>query len=71
MDCSLPGSSVDVIYQARILEWAAIPLSRGSLSSGIQPRSPALKADSLLSETSGKSRNHLQGSPIIISNSLK
>ena len=24
MDCSLPGSSVHVILQARILEWAAI-----------------------------------------------
>ena len=30
MDCSLPGSSVHGILQARILEWIAIPLSRGS-----------------------------------------
>ena len=30
MDCSLPGSSVLGILQARILEWAAIPFSRGS-----------------------------------------
>ena len=30
MDCILPGSSVHGILQARILEWAAIPLSRGS-----------------------------------------
>ena len=29
MDCSLPGSSVCGILQARILEWAAIPSSRG------------------------------------------
>ena len=29
-DCSLPGSSVLGIFQARILEWVAIPLSRGS-----------------------------------------
>jgi len=28
MDCSLPGSSVHGILQARILEWAAIPFSR-------------------------------------------
>ena len=28
--CSLPGSSVHGILQARILEWAAIPFSRGS-----------------------------------------
>ena len=30
MDYSLPGSSVHGILQARILEWAAIPFSRGS-----------------------------------------
>ena len=30
MDCSLPGSSVHDISQARILEWVAIPFSRGS-----------------------------------------
>ena len=30
MDCSLPGSSVHGILQARILEWVAVPSSRGS-----------------------------------------
>ena len=30
MDCSLPGSSVHGILQARILEWVAISSSRGS-----------------------------------------
>ena len=30
MDCSLPGSSVHKILQARILEWVAISFSRGS-----------------------------------------
>ena len=30
MDCSPPGSSVHEILQARILEWVAIPFSRGS-----------------------------------------
>ena len=30
MDCSLPGSSVHGTLQARILEWVAIPSSRGS-----------------------------------------
>ena len=29
-DCSLPGSSVHGIFQARILEWVAISFSRGS-----------------------------------------
>ena len=30
IDCSLPGSSVHGILQARILEWVAMPSSRGS-----------------------------------------
>ena len=30
MDCSLPGSSVDGIFQARVLEWVAISFSRRS-----------------------------------------
>ena len=30
MDCSPPGSSVQGILQARILEWVAMPCSRGS-----------------------------------------
>ena len=30
LDCSLPGSSVRGLFQARILEWVAISYSRGS-----------------------------------------
>ena len=30
MDCSLPGSSVHGILQARILQWLATPFSKGS-----------------------------------------
>ena len=30
MSCSLPGSSVHGILQARVLEWVAIPFSRES-----------------------------------------
>ena len=30
MDCSLPGSSIHGIFQARVLEWGAISFSRGS-----------------------------------------
>ena len=30
MDCSLTGSSVHGIFQAKILEWVGIPSSRGS-----------------------------------------
>jgi len=29
MDCSLPGSSVHGIFQARVLEWGTIAFSRG------------------------------------------
>ena len=30
MDCSLPGTSIHGILQARLLEWVAIAFSRGS-----------------------------------------
>ena len=30
MNCSLPGSSTHRIFQARVLEWVAISLSKGS-----------------------------------------
>ena len=30
MDCSLPGSSVHRIFQARVLEWVAIAFSNGT-----------------------------------------
>ena len=36
MDCSPWGSSVHGISQVRILEWVAIPLSRGSSDPGIE-----------------------------------
>ena len=32
MDCSLPGSSVHGIFQARVLEWVAIAFSKFCLS---------------------------------------
>ena len=57
-----PGSSVHGTLQARILEWVAISFSRGSSRPGMEPRSPALWADALLSETPGKPLEH-QGSP--------
>ena len=46
MDCSLPGSSICGIFQARILEWVAISFPQGSS----QPGYPAFQADSLPSE---------------------
>ena len=38
MDCSLPGSSVHGILQARTLEWVAFPFSRGSSQPSDQAR---------------------------------
>ena len=52
MDYSLPGSSVHGIFQARILEWVALPSPPRDLSDpGIKPmcpEAPELQADSLL-----------------------
>ena len=41
----------------RILEWVAIPFSRGSFQPRDQPRSSALQADSLPTEPPGTSCN--------------
>ena len=54
MDCSPPGSSVHGISQARILSGLPFPSPGDLPDPGIQPRSPALQADSLLTELSGK-----------------
>ena len=54
MDCSPPESSVHGILQARIMQWVAIPFSRGSSQLGIESMSPELQADSLPSEPPGK-----------------
>ena len=50
MDYSLPGSSIHGIFQARVLEWVAIPFSRESS----EHRYPTLQADSSLAEAPGK-----------------
>ena len=42
MDCSLPGSSVHGISQARILEWVTISGPGNPPDPGIEPVSPAL-----------------------------
>ena len=54
MDCSLPGSSVHGIFQARVLEWVAISFFGYLSNPGVKPRSPALQADALPSEPPGK-----------------
>ena len=55
MDCNPLCSSGLGISQAQILEWVDIPFSRGFSNSEIEPRSPALHADSLPCEPPGKS----------------
>ena len=63
MDCSLPGSSVHGISQAKILEYGLPFPSPGDLPhSGIKPTSPKLQVGSLLP-------SH-RGSPWIFSNHI-
>ena len=62
MDCSLPGSSVHGILQARILEWVAIPFSRGSSQPRDRTQVSCIAGDSLLSEPPGKPKNTRMGS---------
>ena len=50
IECNPPGSSVHGDSPGKNLEWVAMPSSRGSLNPGIEPRSPILQADSLLTE---------------------
>ena len=38
MDCSLPGSSIHGIFQARVLEWGAIAFSRKTLQAHLKMR---------------------------------
>ena len=54
MDCSLLGSSVHGIFQARVLEWVAISSSGDLPDLEIKPRSPAFQADALPSKLPGK-----------------
>ena len=54
MDCSLPGSSVHRILQAKILEWVVFPSPGHLPTQGSNLGSPALQADSLPSESPRK-----------------
>ena len=42
MDCSLPGSSVHGIFQARVLEWGAIAFSELALLVEVNSMCPLL-----------------------------
>ena len=52
-DCSLPGSSVFGVLQARTLEWVAVSFSRGSLWLRSNPRLLYWQANSLLLNSQG------------------
>ena len=56
-----PGSSVHGIFQAGLLKWLPVPPPGDLPNPGIEPRSPALQADSLLSEPPGKPFNTDKG----------
>ena len=61
-DCSPLGSSVHGVFQAGILEWVAISFSGDLPDPGIEPRSPALQADSLPTEPLEKPGNEIKHS---------
>ena len=51
MDCSLPGSSVHGIFQARVLEWGAIAFS------DLMQRTDSLEKTLMLGKTEGGRRD--------------
>ena len=58
MDCSLPGSSVHGIFQARVLEWGAIAFSM-------------TKAKGLLNNENGKKKRQWLGESSVFKNKNK
>ena len=58
MGCSLPGSSVHRILQARIVEWVAMPASRGFFPGKLA--SAALAGEFFTAEPPGKLRHHIE-----------
>ena len=52
--CDPMDHTVHGIFQARILEWVAVPSPGDLPNPGIKPWSPELQADSLLTEPQGK-----------------
>ena len=47
MDCSLPGSSVHGIFQARVLEWVTISFSNTGLRSTLNPITGFVKEEKI------------------------
>ena len=55
MECSPPGSSIHGILQARILEWVAVPSSRGSSRCRDQTHIPCISGGFFTARPPGKS----------------
>ena len=68
-NCSLPGSSVHGILQARILEWVAIPFSRGSSRPRDQTQVSCISRQILYHVNSSPKSHQFQFSHSVISNS--
>ena len=59
MDCSLPGSSVHGIFQARVLEWGAIAFSDDKLRQHIKKQRHYFANEDLSSQSFGFSSSHV------------
>ena len=70
MDCSLPGSSVHGICQARILEWLPSPSPGDLPNPEIKPRSSTLQADFLPSQPPEKTTEHTAMNKLILKSCL-
>ena len=66
MGCSLPGSSVHGILQARILEWVAMPSSRGSSPPWDQTRTSCISCTEALPQ----GQHHNNGEPKSLSGDM-
>ena len=69
VDCSPPGSSVHDTSQARILEWVAMPSSRGSSNPEIDPLSlmfPALAGGFFTASSTCRAPDSLSTSPLLL-----
>ena len=73
MDCSLSGSSVHGIFQARMLEWVAIAFSRGSSRPRDRTQVSGISCNGRYSSTEppGKAYSSVHFSRSVVSDSLR